>query len=157
MKGMAACGATVAVVERPWWPVGIEQWVENVQGAYEQLKSDPTVDTRQVYLFAAGDETPYLCRLVATNAAPWRGLIVTGSGLLPDFSKTPRFQLRPKILISFGELLRQSDRLSQYQQRALKQGALVEYVVSPGETMRFVGEAAKYQRIEAVAHFIFEE
>lgn len=157
MTSMAACGATVAVVERPWWPVGIQQWTQNVQALYEQLKSDPTVDFGQVYLFAAGDETPYLCRLVEENPAPWRGLIVTGSGQLPDFSDAPRFQLRPKILVCFGELLRQGDQLDEYQQDMVSEGALVEYVVSPGETMRYVGEAAKRQRIEAMAHFIFDE
>ena len=157
MTSMAACGATVAVVERPWWTVGLQQWTQNVQALYEKLKSDPTVDTGQVYLFAAGDETPYLCRLVEDNPAPWRGLIVTGSGQLPDFSGAPRFQPRPKILVCFGELLRQGDQLDGYQQDMLPEGALVEYVVSPGETMRYVGEAAKHQRIEAMAHFIFEE
>jgi hypothetical protein len=157
MTSMAACGATVAVVERTWWPVGIQQWPQNVQALCEKLKSDPTVDTRQVYLFAAGDETPYLCQLVEDNPAPWRGLIVTGSGQLPDFSGAPRFQLRPKILVCFGELLRQGDQLDEYQQDMLSEGALVKYVVSPGETMRYVGEAAKRERIEAMERFIFEE
>ena len=157
LTSMAACGATVAVVERAWWPVGIQQWPQNVQALYDKLKSDPTVDTRQVYLFAAGDEVPYMCSLVEPNPAPWRGLIETGSGQLPDFSAAPRFQLRPKILICFGELLRQGDQLGEYQQDMLSQGALVDYVVSPGETMRYVGEAAKRERIEAMERFIFEE
>ena len=30
LTSMAACGATVAVVERAWWPVGIQQWPQNV-------------------------------------------------------------------------------------------------------------------------------
>jgi hypothetical protein len=157
MTSMAAGGATVAVVERAWWPVGIQQWEQNVQALYDQLKNEPTVDTRQVYLFAAGDETPYLCRLVEPNPAPWRGLIITGSGRLPDFSDAPRFQLRPKVLVCFGEQLRQGDQLDGYQQDMVLQGAFVEYVVSPGETMRYVGQAAKRERIEAMAHFIFEE
>ncbi|HEX5397774.1 MAG TPA: hypothetical protein VFY06_01855, partial [Verrucomicrobiae bacterium] len=157
MTSMAAGGATVAVVERTWWTVGIQQWVQNVQALYDQFKSDPTVDTSQVYVFAAGDETAFLCRLVENHPAPWRGLIITGSGQLPDFSDAPRFQPRPKILVCFGELLRQGDLLEEYQQDMLSEGALVEYVVPPGETMRFVGEAAKRQRIEATAHFIFEE
>ena len=157
LTSMAACGATVAVVERTWWPVGIQQWPQNVQALYDKLKSDPAVDTHQVYVFAAGDETPYLGQLVDTDPAPWRGLIVTGSGQLPDFSDAPRFQLRPKILICFGELLRQGDQLDGYQQDMLPQGALVNYVVSPGETMRYVGEAAKRERIEAMERFIFEE
>ena len=96
----------------------------NVQALYEKLKSDPAVDTQQVYLFAAGDEVPYLCQLVETDPAPWRGLIETGSGQLPDFSDAPRFQLRPKILICFGELLRMGDQLDEYQQDMLSQGAV---------------------------------
>jgi hypothetical protein len=157
LTSMAACGAYVAVVERPWWMGNIQQWEQNVQALYEKLKSDPAVDMHQVYLFAVGDETPYLCRLVEPNPAPWRGLIVTGSGQLPDFSDAPQFQLRPKILVCFGELLRQGDQLDGYQQDMLSQGALVDYVVSPGETMRYVGEAAKRERIEAMERFIFEE
>ena len=157
MTSMAACGATVAVVERPWWPVGLQQWEQNVQALYNLLKSDPTVDTQQVYLFAAGDEVPYMCRLVEPNPAPWRGLIETGSGQLPDFSDAPRFQLRPKILICFGEQLRMGDQLDGYQQDMLAEGVLVDYVVSAGETMRYVGEAAKRERIEAMERFIFEE
>lgn len=157
LTSMAACGAYVAVVERPWWAGEIQQWPQNVQALYEKLKSDPAVDLHQVYLFAAGDETPYLCRLVQDNPAPWRGLIVTGSGQLPDFSDAPRFQLRPKILVCFGELLRQGDQLDGYQQDMLPEGSLVEYVISPGETMRYVGVAAKRERIEAMKHFIFEE
>src|ERR1019366_5278790 len=101
MTSMAACGAVVAVVERAWWPVGIQQWQQNVQALYDHLKNDPSVDMHQVYLFAAGDETPYLCRLVAPHPAPWRGLIITGSGQLPDFSKAPRLEPRPKILVCF--------------------------------------------------------
>ena len=157
MTSMAACGATVAVVERAWWTVGLQQWEQNVQSLYDLLKQDPTVDTHQVYLFAAGDEVPYMCRLVEPDPGPWRGLIETGSGQLPDFSDAPRSQLRPKILICFGELLRMGDQLDGYQQDMLPEGALVEYVVSPGETMRYVGEAAKRERIEAMEHFIFEE
>jgi len=157
LTSMAACGAYVAVVERPWWAGNIQQWPDNVQALYEKMKSDPAVDIHQVYLFAAGDETPYLCQLVETDPAPWRGLIVTGSGQLPDFSDAPRFQLRPKILVCFGELLGQANQLDGYQQDMLPQGALVDYVVSPGETMRYVGVAAKRERIEAMEHFIFEE
>jgi len=102
MTGMAACGAIVAVVERPWWTVGIEQWAQNVPGLYEQLRRDPTVDTRRVYLFAASAETHYLSQMLQTNLAPWRGLILLNPSTLPSFSKISPWQVRPKMLLDAG-------------------------------------------------------
>jgi hypothetical protein len=157
MTSMAACGALVAVVERPWWPVGLEQWVEHVQAAYDQLKQDSTVDTRRVYLFAASAETHYLSRLVATNPAPWRGLILLNPGRLPDFSKSPRFQLRPKILLNAGGAENLEDRFKKYQQEALAHGAVVEFFTHPGETHRMVGTDGKLARARILKRFIFEE
>jgi len=157
MTGMAACGASVAVVERPWWTVGIEQWAQNVQGLYEQLKNDPTVDTRRVYLFAASAETHYLSQLVEANPAPWRGLILLNPGALPDFSKSPRFQLRPKILLDAGGEEHDEARFKQYQTNALNSGVVVEFFTHPGETHRMVGSAAKLERARLLTHFIFEE
>jgi hypothetical protein len=157
MTGMAACGATVAVVERPWWTVGIERWAENVQGLYEQLKHDPTVDRRRVYLFAASAETYYLGQMVATNPAPWRGLILLNPSGLPDFSQSPRFQPRPKILLDAGGEEHDDDRFKQYQLQAVNWGVLVEYHTHPGETHRMVGSGAKLERARELKHFIFEE
>ena len=157
MTGMAACGATVAVVERPWWTVGIEQWAENVQGLYEQLKSDPTVDTRRVYLFAASAETSYLSQLVETNPAPWRGFMLLNPSELPDFSKLSLFQPRPKILLDAGGEEHLDDRFIKYQKDALNSGVIVEFYTHPGETHRTVGIDAKLQRSRELMRFIFEE
>jgi len=157
MTGMAACGATVAVVERPWWTVGIEQWAENVQGLYEQLKSDPTVDTRRVYLFAASAETHYLSQMVTTNSAPWRGLILLNPSELPDFSTLPLFQPCPKILLDAGGEEHMEDRFKKYQKDALNSGVIVEFHTHPGETHRTVGVDAKLQRSRELMRFIFEE
>ena len=57
MMSMAACGACVAVVGRPYWDGGIQEWGENVQLLFEQLKHDPSVNTSRVYLFASSAET----------------------------------------------------------------------------------------------------
>jgi len=157
MTGMAACGATVAVVERPWWTVGIEQWPQNVQGLYDQLKHDPTVDARRVYLFAASAETHYLSQLMETNSAPWRGLILLNPSRLPDFSKTPWFQPRPKILLDAGGEEHQEEHFKQYQTNALNSGVVVEFYTHPGETHRMVGVAPKLERTRELKHFIFEE
>jgi hypothetical protein len=102
MKGVAACGASVAVVDRPNWTPGLDQWAQNVQALYEKLKGDPTVDTRRVYVFAVSAETHYLSQMVATNSAPWRGIILLNPGELPDFSKAPRLQPMPKMLLDDG-------------------------------------------------------
>jgi hypothetical protein len=157
MTGMAACGACVAVVERPWWPVGIEQWAQNVQGLYEELKRDPTIDTRRVYLFAASAETYYLSQMVETNPAPWRGLILLNPGALPDFSKLPLLQERPKILLDAGGEEHLEGRFKQYQTNSLNSGVVVEFYTLPGETHRTVGVNAKLKRARELMRFIFEE
>jgi len=157
MTGMAACGAIVAVVERPWWTVGIEQWTQNVQGLHNQLKHDPTVDTRRVYLFAASAETRYLSQLVETDPAPWRGLILLNPSQLPDFSKTPWLQSRPKMLLDAGGEEHQEEHFKKYQRDALNSGVVVEFYTHPGETHRMVGTAPKLERARELKHFIFEE
>lgn len=157
MTGMAACGAIVAVVERPWWTVGIEQWAQNVEALYDQLKSDPTVDTRRIYLFAASAETQHLSRLMETNAAPWRGLILLNPGVLPNFSKTSWFQSRPRILLDAGGEEHMEERFKKYQQEALAHGVVVEFFTHPGETHRTVGINAKLGRSREMMRFIFKE
>lgn len=156
-SGIAGSGAYVAIVERPWWPVDIEQWATNVWTLYEDLKRDPTVDRQRIYLFAASAETQYLSDLVEKMPGPWRGLILLNPGKLPDFSKAPLFQPRPKILICAGGEEHEDARFKKYQQDALQWGVSVEVHIAPGETHRFVGKAGKLQRAEAVMRFIFEE
>jgi hypothetical protein len=157
MTGMAACGAVVAVVERPWWTVGIEQWPQNVQGLCDHLKQDPTVDTKRVYLFAASAETRYLSQLVQTNPALWRGLILLNPSALPDFAKAPKSQLRPKMLLDAGGEEHLEDRFKKYQKDALNFGVVVEFYTHPGETHRMVGAAPRLERARELKHFIFEE
>lgn len=157
LKGVAACGACVAVVGQPYWDAGIEHWVENVQGLYDVLKNDPSVDTSRVYLFAISSQTHYLSQLVETNPAPWRGLLLLTPSQLPDFSKTPRFQSRPKILLDAGGEEHQEDHFKQYQKDALGWGVVVEFYTHPGETHFMVGADWTRGRIMEEKHFIFEE
>lgn len=158
MKGMAACGACVAVVGRPYWQGGIEQWAENVQGLYDQMKNDPSVDTSQVYLFAVNAETYYGSQLVENNPSPWRGVILlTPDGPLPDFSALSRFQSRPKVLLDSYSEENQEDRFTQYQADCLDSGVVVEFYTHPGETYQMVGTDARLGRVVEEKHFIFEE
>ena len=87
----------------------------------------------------------------------WTGAILLDAGALPDFSKSPLLENRPKILISVGGEEHEEDRLEKYQQDALQWGVPVEYLIAPTEPHRFVGTAAKLARLEAINHFIFEE
>jgi hypothetical protein len=157
MKGVAACGATVAVVGRPYWDGGIQQWAENVQGLYDQLKNDPSVDTSRVFLFAASAETHYLSQLVRTNPAPWRGLILFNPSQLPDFSDLSPFQSRPKVLLDDGGAQHQEDRFEKYQLAGLGSGVVVEYYIHPGETHVMVGIDGKLGRVREEKRFIFDE
>jgi hypothetical protein len=157
LKGMAACGATVAVVGRPYWAGNIEQWAENVQGLYDQMKNDPSVDTSRVYLFAVSAETAYLSQLVETNPAPWRGVLLLTPGVLPNFSRLSPFQLRPKVLVDAGSEEHEEDRFKQYQLDSLRSGVVVEYYTFPGENHFMVGADWTFGRIMEEKRFIFEE
>jgi hypothetical protein len=157
VPGMAACDAYVVIVNRRDWNNGIEQWGEDVMAVYQQLSQTPNVDTHRVFLFGVSAETQYLSEFVAKYPGLWQGIIFLNPSGLPDFSKSPLFQQRPKILISAGSNEHEDDRFKQYQSEALKSGVLVEYFISPGEGHHFVGNAAQLERTKAMMHFIFEE
>ena len=95
--------------------------------------------------------------MVATNPAPWRGVILLNPGVLPDFSKSPWFQTRPKILLDAGGEEHEEDRFKRYQTNSLNSGVVVEFYLHPGETHRTVGIDAKLGRARELKHFIFEE
>lgn len=156
-SGLADCGAYVAIVERNSWYGGIEQWETNVLNLCQKLKQDPAVDANNIYLYAASAETQYLSDLVEKTPGLWRGIILLNPSRLPDFSKSPLWQKRPKILISAGSEEHADERLKRYQANALQWGVLVEFLVSPGEAHRFIGKMAKQQRLQKVSQFVFEE
>jgi hypothetical protein len=156
-SAIADCGAYVVIVERNSWYGGIEQWGTNVLNVYQKLKLDPAVDPEQVYLFGSSAETRYLSELVEKTPGLWKGVILLNPAGLPDFSNSARSQKRPKILIIAGGEEHEDKYLKKYQEDSLKDGVMVEYLISPGEAHRFIGKAAKLERAQAVDQFIFEE
>jgi predicted esterase len=126
-------------------------------GVYHALAHDPGIDTRRVYLFGASAETRYLSECVTQSPGLWKGIILLNPTQLPDFSKSPPFQSRPKILISAGGEEHEADRLKKYQADALNWGVLVDYVIHPGEPHHLVGNAGELERTKAMMHFVFEE
>jgi hypothetical protein len=154
---MASCGAYVVIIERPRWFVGIEKWGENVMGVYKSLAQDPCIDTQQIYLIGASAETEYMSELMAKKPDQWKGAIFLNPITLPDFSKSPLFQTRPKILISAGSEESETDRFKKYQVDALNQGVMVDFIIHPGEQHHMVGNSAQLERTKAMMHFMFEE
>ena len=157
MPGIATCGAYVVIINRATWLGGIEQWEDNVVGVYKTLAQDPCIDTGQVYLFGISIETKYMDEFMAKSPKPWKGAILLNPIDLPDFSQSPPFQPRPKILISSGSEEHQEARIKMYQADALNYGAVVEYIIHPGENHTLVGNAAQLSRTQAIMRFIFEE
>ena len=156
-KTLAACGASVAIVERRNWNYQLDQWATNVLALYESLASDPSVDTSRVYLFGTSAETKYVSELAQTKPALWRGVILCNPGVLPDFSKLPNYQPRPKIFIDAGGNEHKDDLLKDYQGSTLFNGALVEFYTYPGENHQIVSIDAKIERTKHMMHFVFEE
>jgi predicted esterase len=128
-----------------------------VTGVRKGLEKNPNIDFNQVYVFAASKETHYLSECVAKSPGLWKGIILLDPGELPDFSKSPPLQQRPKILISAGGEEHEEDRLKNYQEEALKSGVIVETVISPSEAHFFVGNAGQLDRAKGMARFIFDE
>jgi len=155
---IAACGAYVAIVERRGWWEGIDQWGQNVMALYQNMKQDPAIDLQQVCLFGYSAETKYVSEFVEKTPGLWKGIILFSPGVLPDFSKSPIFQRRPRILISAGSEEHGDEHFKKYQEDALRSGVLVEVVIHPGETHAFVvAKAAKLERAKAVERLIFEK
>jgi hypothetical protein len=158
MTGLAACGACVAVVERLDWNTHLDQWATNVMALYQNLAAnDPAVDAGRVFLFGQSDETEYMSRILEKHPGLWRGAIFLNPGVLPDFSKSPQLQARPRIFLDAGSGEHEEDRFNKYQKDALISGAVVEFFIYPGETHRIVGSAARLERARRVAHFVFAE
>ena len=155
ITGVAACGAVVAIVNRPNWIPHLDLWPQNVQALYDQMKNDPSVDTKRVYLFAVSGETYYFSQLVVTNPAPWRGGLLINPSVLPDFSRSPRLQLMPKMLLDDGGEQNREDQFKRFQRESLNYGVMTEYYLHPGETHRFVGSTSRLDRLREEMRFIF--
>jgi hypothetical protein len=153
----ANCGAYVAIVNRKYWFIGVENWGNNVLGVYKTMAQNPRIDTSQVFLFSVSAETAYMSEFVTNSPGLWKGIILLNPSGLPDFSNSPRFSRRPKILISAGSEENEEDRFKKYQEESLQSGVMVEYVIHPGEGHYIVGNAGHLERAKAMMHFIFEE
>jgi hypothetical protein len=151
---MAACGAYVVMVNRPSWYVDIEKWEENVRAVYEHLKHDPCIDANRIYLLAISHETKYLSQCLEKTPGICKGAIFLDPIDLPDFSHSPTFQNRPKILISIGSVGADEDDLKKFQQDAMQSGVIVEFIMHPDENHLLVGTDAYLARLQAISHFI---
>jgi len=156
-SGISGGGAFVILANRRWWPTEIERWEEHVSALRDVLKSDPSIDTDRVFLFSSGSETQFMSQFIEKAPECCAGAIFFGPGYLPNFSKSPKFQKRPRIYLSAGGEEYEERQFQQYQREAIKTGALVEYSTHSTETLRFFGVAGKEARLQALNHFIFEE
>jgi len=154
---LANSGAYVAIVNRKYWRIGIENWGDNVLGVYKSMAQNPRIDTSQVFLFCVSPETDYMSDFETNSTGLWKGIILLNPIDLPDFSNSPRFHQRPKILISAGSEDNEEALLKIYQEESLKNGVMVEYIIHPGEGHYIVGNAGHLERDKAMMHFIFEE
>ena len=154
---IASCGGYVVIVERKGWFNGLQDWGPNIRDAYKELEKKLPIDTSQIYLFGSSAETQELSNFVAVSPRLWKGLILLNPTTLPQFTESPRFQSRPKVLISAGANENEDGRLERYQRDSLDSGVIVECVIHPGEGHHLVGDAARVVRTQAIMHFIFEE
>jgi acetyl esterase/lipase len=157
MQDLAACGAFVAFADRNRWFKDIEKWEPTVMDIYQSLSQDPCIDTGRVYLFAASAETPYLSQCLTHSPGLWKGAIFVSPTGLPDFSKAPFFQTRPRILLTGGSEDHLVEQRKAFQEKALQWGVTVDVVNHPGEIHTILGNNARLERITAIMHFIFEE
>ena len=157
MPCFAACGAYVVIVGRPSWWDGIEQWEGDVTGVCQNLMRAPYIDKQRIFLVGTSAETEYLSDCLAKSPGLWKGAIFLNPGMLPDFSKSPPFQSRPKILISAGSEEGEGDRFKQFQANSLNYGVMVDYVIHPDEGHTLISDAARLERTKAMMHFVFEE
>ena len=109
------------------------------------------------FLFGASAETEHISKFMTNSPGLWKGAIFLNPTQLPDFSKSPLFQNRPKILISAGGQEHEEARFKKYQMDSLNCGVLVEYDLSAGEGHHFVGNAGQLERATAMRRFIFDE
>ena len=126
-------------------------------GLYQSLKNDPAIDTSRIYLAGSSAETPYVSKFIEEHPGPWRGVALLNPAGLPDFSKMPLGQTRPRILIDDSSCGNSQERLKSFQQEALNHGVMVDIAIHPDEGHRIMGNDARLERTRTMMHFIFEE
>lgn len=153
---VAAGGAYVVIIDRKGWFNGIENWGDNVMTVCGSLREDLPVDSTRVFLFGSSSEVQYMWELMTNTPGLWKGIIILNTWALPDPSYPRPFQQQPRILISNGGEIEEK-YIEQFQQKALKSGLIVEYLIHQGEGHHVVGNAAQLERTRSIMRFVFEE
>jgi len=158
VPALNASGAYVVIVTRGSWWGGIEQWGHNVRALYDQAVKTLPIDKSRVFLFGTSAEAGNTDDLIAQSPGLWRGVIyINPAGPLPDFSKASLLEQRPRIYLSAGALEGEDASFKHDQEKALQSGAIVQYVIAPGEAHSFMGNAAQLQRTRDIMHLILDE
>jgi hypothetical protein len=157
MLAAETCGAYVAVTKRAGWWDGMEQINEHIMGAYQYLIQNTNIDALQVYPCGVSAETRYFNKLVTATPGLWKGVLLIQATQYPDFSSSPPFQTRPKILVTAGGRENKEERLKQFQKDALNQGVVVDYFVYPDDPHVITGNGSRLGRSRDLVHFMFEE
>ena len=158
IPALNAAGAYVVIVTRSSWWGGIEKWSGNVRALYDEVLKTLPIDKKRVFLFGTSAEAGNTDDLITQSPGLWRGVIyINPAGQFPDFSKVSLLEQRPRIYISAGSLEGEDQYFKRYQEKAIQTGAIVQYVIAPGEAHSFMGNAAQLQRTKDIMRMLFDE
>ncbi|HEX5222837.1 MAG TPA: hypothetical protein VFZ59_24990 [Verrucomicrobiae bacterium] len=128
----ARCGYLVAVVDRPFehtWAGDLPHtWAEDVGALYDIVAKHPNADTNHVYLYACSRDTSGMSQLVSEQPALAKGLICYSPSALPD----PARLQGKNLLLTSGDSAGDSERLRNFQDRAVQSGNAVTLLLQPG-------------------------
>jgi hypothetical protein len=152
---LANAGGYVVIVERPgaWWNE-MEHWEEYVEWVYNKMLENPTIDPRQVYLFATSAETQRLSQFVKKRPERWKGLILLSPTEMPDLESLSASKVPPKMLVDQGAL-EGTNRVHDYQLAAIGHGVRVEYRIHENNDHIILGKKAMGERAENMMDFVF--
>lgn len=156
-QALANTGCFVVVVNRNFWFWSIEEWEQTVMALYPLLAENPEMDMNRVFLFAASAETQYLSKLANARSELWKGLILLNPGGLPDLAAFPLTRPVPKMLISYGELEGQQERLKRYREEAERRGICVEVVMHRAAGHHLQAQDAVRERTRAILRFVSDQ
>lgn len=156
-QALANSGCFVVVVNRNTWFGNIKEWEQTLIALYPLLAENPEMDMNQVFLFGASAETQYLSKLANERPELWKGLILLNPGGLPDLAGFPLTRPVPKMLISYGELEGQQERLKRYREEAQKRGICVEVVMHREAGHHLQAQEAVRERTRALLRFVSDQ
>ena len=76
---------------------------------------------------------------------------------VPGFLQGLPFGATAANLHKAGSLEGEDQYFKRYQEKAIQSGAIVEYVIAPGEAHSFMGNAAQLQRTKDIMRMLFDE